>query len=66
MFYYRIFDDKDELNFFKSSLPYKKIAELLKEFEQSHQEYINYDFIQFLKSKNDDAAEIIEVTNIYY
>ena len=65
MFYYRIFDDQDELNFFKSSFSYEKIAELLKEFEKSHQEYFNKDFIEFLLSKDKDA-ELIEVTNIYY
>jgi hypothetical protein len=65
MFYYRIFDDKEELNFFKSSLEYQKIAELMKEFEASHSEYYNRDFIVFLKT-HDTEAEIIDVTNIYY
>lgn len=65
MYYYRIFDDKEELNFFKSSLDYNKIAGLVKEFENSHQEYYNRDFILFLKER-DKEAEIIEVTNIYY
>ena len=65
MYYYRIFDDKEELNFFKSSFEYKKIRELMAEYENSHQEYINRDFIGFLKEK-DKEAEIIDVTNIYY
>lgn len=65
MFYYRIFDDKEELNFFKSSLSYEKIRELMAEYEKSHQEYINRDFIVYLKEQ-DSEAEIIEVTNIYY
>ena len=65
MFYYRIFDDKEELNFFKSSLGYEKIRELMTEYEKSHQEYINRDFISYLKEQ-DSEAEIIEVTNIYY
>jgi hypothetical protein len=65
MFYYRIFDDKEELNFFKSSLSYEKIRELMAEYEKSHQEYINKDFISYLK-KQDKETEIIEVTNIYY
>ncbi|MGV8016762.1 MAG: hypothetical protein AB2L26_01065 [Ignavibacteria bacterium] len=34
MYYYRIFDDKEELNFFKSSLDYAGIAGLLKEYEK--------------------------------
>jgi hypothetical protein len=65
MFYYRIFDDKEELNFFKSSLGYEKIREMMTEYENTHQEYINKDFINCLKEQ-DAEAEIIEVTNIYY
>jgi len=65
MFYYRIFDDKEELNFFKSTFEYEKIAEFMKEFEKTHSEYCNTDFICFLKEK-DKEAEIIDVTNIYY
>lgn len=65
MFYYRIFDDKEELNFFKSSLGYEKIRDLMSAYESTHQEYINKDFIIFLKEQ-DSEAEIIEVTNIYY
>jgi len=65
MFYYRIFDDKEELNFFKSSLNYEKIHKLMDEYEKGHQEYINKDFIEYLKEQ-DKEIEIIEVTNIYY
>jgi hypothetical protein len=65
MFYYRIFDDKEELNFFKSSLSYEKIQEYMAEYEKSNQEYINKDFISYLK-EHDDKTELIEVTNIYY
>jgi hypothetical protein len=65
MFYYRIFDDKEELNFFKSSLSYEKIREYMTEYEKLHQEYVNKDFISYLKEQ-DEKTEIIEVTNIYY
>lgn len=65
MFYYRIFDDKEELNFFKSSLNYEKIRELMTDYEKTHQVYINKEFIKYLK-KFDSEAEIIDVTNIYY
>lgn len=65
MYYYRIFDDKDELNFFKSSLDYQKILELLKEYEKNHQEYVNREFLKYL-SQYDEEAEFIEITNIYY
>jgi hypothetical protein len=65
MFYYRIFDDKEELNFFKSSLSYEKIRKLMSEYEKLHHEYINKDFIEYLKEQ-DKETEIIEVTNIYY
>lgn len=65
MFYYRIFDDKEDLNFFKSSLEYEKIAALMSEFEKTKDEYRNAEFITFLKER-DKEAEIIDVTNIYY
>ena len=65
LLFLKIFDDKEELNFFKSSLEYNKIAELMKKFEASHSEYYNRDFLVFLKT-HDTEAEIIDVTNIYY
>jgi hypothetical protein len=37
----------------------------MKEFEKTHSEYCNSDFICFLKEK-DKEAELIDVTNIYY
>jgi hypothetical protein len=37
----------------------------MNDYEKTHQEYINKDFISYLKEK-DAEAEIIEVTNIYY
>jgi len=65
MYYYRIFDDKDELNFFKSSLPYEKVNEYMRQYEKEHQEYDNKEFVNYL-NKFDKDAEFIEVTNIYY
>jgi hypothetical protein len=65
MYYYRIFDDKDELNFFKSSLDYQKILDLLKEYEKNNEEYINSEFLKYLR-QYDEEAEFIEITNIYY
>ncbi len=65
MYYYRIYDDKEELNFFKSSLNDKKIKEYMSEFEKERKQYFNLDFIEFLKKKDVDA-EIIEVHNISY
>lgn len=65
MHYYRIYDDHEELNFFKSTLEEKKIEELLKEFERERKQYFNLDFVDFLKKKDLDA-EIIEVENISY
>ncbi len=65
MYYYRIFDDKDELNFFKSSLPYEKVIEYMRQYEKEHDEYDNREFVTFL-NKFDSEAGFIEVTNIYY
>ncbi len=65
MYYYRIYDDHEELNFFKSSYDDKRIGKLLEEFERQRQQYFNLDFVEFLKKKDVDA-EIIEVENISY
>jgi len=65
IFYYRLFDDNEELDFLKSSLEYEKIRELLSEFESKNNDYFNKDFVEFMK-KTDPEAEIIEVTNLYY
>jgi hypothetical protein len=65
MYYYRIYDDKEELNFLKSSLEQQKIRDLLKEFEKTHEEYFNTEFVVFLKNFDPDA-ELIEVINITY
>jgi hypothetical protein len=65
IFYYKIFDDKERLNYMKSSLPHKELENLLKEYEQNHQKYFNPEFIQFLREK-DAEAELIEVSDISY
>ena len=65
MYYYRIYDDHEELNFFKSTFCDKKIRELLAEFEREKQQYYNLDFVEFLKKKDIDA-EIIKVESISY
>jgi hypothetical protein len=64
-YYYRIYDDKEEENFFKSKLDTPRLKELLKEFESSHQEYYNNDFFSFVKEHDEDAA-LIKVQSLYY
>lgn len=65
MYYYRIYDDKEELNFFKSSLGHKQIEALLKDFEKTHETYCNPEFIEYLRKK-DTEAEIIQVEQVTY
>lgn len=65
MYYYKIYDDKEELNFLKSSLEQGRIRDLLKEYEKNRQEYFNNEFVDFLKDF-DPTAELIEVINITY
>lgn len=65
IYYYRIYDDHEEMDFIKSSVNYEKIRELLKDFEKVHNEYYNSEFVNFLREV-DPNAELIEVTNIYY
>jgi hypothetical protein len=65
MYYYRIFDDQEKLNYVKSSLPHSELEQWLKEYEAKHQKYFNSELIQFLK-EHDKEAEIIEVSDLSY
>ncbi|MDL1893726.1 hypothetical protein FBQ87_12705 [Sphingobacteriales bacterium CHB3] len=64
-YYYRIYDDKEQFNYIRSTFQEKKIRSLLKKFEKTHQEYYNSEFIDFLK-KQDPKAELIDVAPISY
>jgi hypothetical protein len=63
--YYRIYDDKEELNYFKSSLSHKQVERYLQTYEKKHNKYFNPEFIEFLK-KYDNKAEIIKVEDVSY
>ena len=65
LYYYRIYDDKEKLNYLKSSLPHDKVEHWLKEYERTHQKYFNPEFILFLH-EHDPEAEIIEVSDMSY
>ncbi len=65
MYYYRIFDDKDELCYFRSSLSYEKIKQLIEQYKKGKDIYINSDFIDFLK-KEDNSIEVITIDRISY
>jgi hypothetical protein len=65
LFYYRIYDDKEDFNFIKSSLDHKTMEGLLKNFEKTHKKYLNKTFVKYLQ-KSDPDAEIIEVSEISY
>lgn len=65
LYYYRIYDDKEKLNYLKSSLPHCEVEHWLREYEREHQKYFNPEFITFLHA-HDPEAEIIEVSDISY
>jgi hypothetical protein len=65
MFYYRIFDDKDELCYFKSSLPYEKIKVLIDIYKIGKELYLNSELIDFFK-KEDETIEVITIDRISY
>jgi hypothetical protein len=65
LYYYRIYDDKEKLNYMKSSLTHNEVEHWLKEYERAHQKYFNPEFITFLH-EHDPEAEIIEVSDISY
>jgi hypothetical protein len=65
IYYYRIFDDTEKLNYLKSSLSHEEVERWLREFEKTHQQYLNPEFISYLR-KHDSEAEIIEINDISY
>jgi hypothetical protein len=65
LYYYRIFDDKEKLNYLKSSLPHEQVEHWLKEYERTHQKYFNPEFIHYLHD-HDPEAEIIDISDISY
>ena len=65
VYYYKIYDDKEQFNFIKSTLMESRIRELLKSFETSHQQYYNNEFLNYLKEYY-TMAQIIEVNTITY
>ena len=65
LYYYRIYDDKERLNYLKSSLSHNEVEHWLKEYERDHQKYFNPEFIHYLH-EHDSEAEIIEVSDMSY
>jgi hypothetical protein len=65
IYYYRIFDDTEKLNYLKSSLSHEEVERRLREYEKSHQQYLNPEFISYLR-EHDSEAEIIEISDISY
>lgn len=65
LYYYRIFDDKEKLNYIKSSLPHEEVERWLREYERTHQKYFNPEFINYLH-EHDPEAEIIDISDISY
>jgi len=65
LYYYRIFDDKEKLNYMKSTLPHEQVEHWLKEYERTHQKYFNPEFITYLH-EHDPEAEIIDISDISY
>lgn len=65
-YYYRIFfDDNESKNYMKCKLTHKQVEKYLKDYEKTHQKFINKEFVDFLK-KYDRTAELIEISDISY
>lgn len=63
--YFRIYDDNEEKNYFKTILTRKRVEKLIKDFEKKNERYINSEFITYLK-KYDADAEMIKIETISY
>lgn len=64
-YYYRIYDDREKLNYVKSTLPHDEVEHWLKEYERTSQKYVNPEFIHYLH-EHDPEAEIINVSDLSY
>lgn len=65
IYYYRIFDDTEKLNYLKSSLAHEEVERWLREYEKKYNQYLNPEFISYLR-EHDSEAEIIEISDISY
>jgi len=65
LFYYKIYDDCGNLNYFKSSLSYKDIVKCIEEFKTNNDEYLNTTFFEYMKTLDKDFQEI-EINEIFY
>ena len=64
-YYYKIYDDQEQFNYIKSTLQEKRIRLMLKRYEKTHDQYLNAEFVKFLKHE-DPRVELIEVAPISY
>lgn len=64
-YYYKIYDDKEQFNYFKTTFEQRAVRKLLKKFEKTHQQYYTTEFMESLKDK-DPKAELIDVIPISY
>lgn len=65
MYYYRIWDDKEELHYFKSNLDRTTIDRMKVEFESGRKVFTNTEFLDFLRKK-DPEVEMISIMEVDY
>ena len=65
LFYYRIYDDTEDKNYFKTKLDHKAVEEQILVYEKRHKKFKNTTFIKFLQ-KTDPKAELIQISDVSY
>ncbi len=65
LFYYRIYDDTEDKNYFKSTLNHKEVEEQIKLYEKRHKKFLNSTFVKFI-NKIDPQAELIKISDVSY
>jgi hypothetical protein len=65
VFYYRIYDDTEDKNYFKTNLNHKQVEEQIKLYEKRHKKFVNSTFVKFLQ-RTDSGAELITISDISY
>jgi hypothetical protein len=65
LYYYRIYDDTEDKNYFKTKLNHKEVEEQIKLYEKRHKKFLNTTFIKFLQ-RTDPGAELIQISDVSY
>ena len=62
---YRLFDDREEKHYVKSSLTHQKLEELVEKYKSEKDKVYAKEFIEFLQKYDSDVEEVV-VRDFYF